>query len=471
MVTFTGDADTQRVAIYCRISRDASAMSLGVKRQERLCRELVAARGWTVAAVFVDNDTSATGNKPRPEYQRLLRELDGRAFGVVVALDSDRLLRKPGELEQLFVICEARGVRVQYQSGGWDPISGDGMMEARIRAAVDAEEVRKLKTRVGRKVTELALAGKVGGGGTRPFGYEADRVTVCEPEAVLIREALEAVLAGDSLRSIARGWTSRGVASSAGGRWSNVAIRRMLISPRIAGLRQHRGKVVADAVWPAIVPRDRWERCKAILTDPARVTNGAALGRRYLLTGGLGVCGLCGSPLSARPRSGSRRSYVCSRDHGGCGRMRIMADDFEAFVGEAVQAALESPEIDAALAAADASHDDEAQIHDALRADEALLRDYEREAAERGLEPSSFFSFRGIVEARMAENRRRLASCTGTSAVAAIPTGEVREAWAAGSLDWRRTLLSAIVLRVVVGPALVGRNFFDENRISIDWRV
>jgi hypothetical protein len=140
-------------------------------------------------------------------------------------------------------------------------------------------------------------------------------------------------------------------------------------------------------------------------------------------------------------------------------------------VGEAVQAALESPEIDAALAAADASHDDEAQIHDALRADEALLRDYEREAAERGLEPSSFFSFRGIVEARMAENRRRLASCTGTSAVAAIPTGEVREAWAAGSLDWRRTLLSAIVLRVVVGPALVGRNFFDENRISIDWRV
>ena len=54
-------------------------------------------------------------------------------------------------------------MKVRYQGGGFDPTTGDGMMEARIRAAVDAEEVAKLTKRVNRKVEELAMAGMVGG--------------------------------------------------------------------------------------------------------------------------------------------------------------------------------------------------------------------------------------------------------------------------------------------------------------------
>jgi len=43
-------------AIYTRISSDPNGTALGVKRQEADCRKLAAERGWTVSAVFQDND-------------------------------------------------------------------------------------------------------------------------------------------------------------------------------------------------------------------------------------------------------------------------------------------------------------------------------------------------------------------------------------------------------------------------------
>src|SRR5262249_34932863 len=129
--------------------------------------------------------------------------------------------------------------QVRYQHGGFDPVTGDGMMEARIRAAVDAEEVAKLKKRVRRKAEELASAGKIGGGGTRPFGYEEDRKTIRKSEAKLIRAAVDRVIGGESYFAVLRDWNERGIQSPAGLPWKLGTFKNMLLSPRIAGLRQH----------------------------------------------------------------------------------------------------------------------------------------------------------------------------------------------------------------------------------------
>ena len=77
-----------------------------------------------------------------------------------------------------------------------------------------------------------------------------------------IREAVSRVLRGESLRSIAFDFNKRGI-KPAGGRerreqidkWQGSTLRRVLISPRIAGLHEHNGEVVGKAVWPAIIDR------------------------------------------------------------------------------------------------------------------------------------------------------------------------------------------------------------------------
>ena len=44
----------------------------------------------------------------------------------------------------------------------------------------------------------------------------------------------------------------------------------MLVSPRIAGLREHNGEVVGEAMWPAIIDRANHDRLVGLLGDPSR---------------------------------------------------------------------------------------------------------------------------------------------------------------------------------------------------------
>ena len=177
---------------------------MGVARQESDCRELAARKGWTVADLYVDNDISAADTKRRrPEYERLLEDVKAGVVDGVIAWDLDRLHRRPAELERFFEAADAAGVRYLATVGGdVDLATGDGLLVARIKGAVAADEVAKIKRRVRRKHQELAEAGAVSGGGGRPFGFEDDRLTVRESEAVIVREVMHRALAGESIRSL-----------------------------------------------------------------------------------------------------------------------------------------------------------------------------------------------------------------------------------------------------------------------------
>lgn len=92
-------------AIYGRISHDPSGERLGVQRQEADCVAEARRRGWGVVRVYVDDDRSAyNARKPRPEYQRLLRDIAAGEVDGVMVWRLDRLHRQPRELEE-FIAC------------------------------------------------------------------------------------------------------------------------------------------------------------------------------------------------------------------------------------------------------------------------------------------------------------------------------------------------------------------------------
>ena len=90
-----------------------------------------------------------------------------------------------------------------------------------------------------------------------PYGYEDDKLTVRESEAFVIRECAAPLLAGEALRSICADLNDRGVPTSTGGQWQAQTLRRMLRSARISGQREHKGEIVAEAEWPAIISSGR----------------------------------------------------------------------------------------------------------------------------------------------------------------------------------------------------------------------
>lgn len=453
-----------KAAVYARISRDGGAEALGVARQLEDCRRLAETRGWTVEVEFVDNDVSAYSGTPRPGYEDLLKAIEGGVVGAVVAWHPDRLHRSPRELERFIDVVEAAGCRVAtVQAGELDLATASGRMTARVVGAVARHESEQKSERLRRKARELAEAGKVGGGGTRPFGYETDRVTVRESEAEVIRGAYERLLEGMSFKGVTEwmGTVSTPVLST---RWQRSSVRRLLLSPRIAGLRQHRGEVVGEAVWPAIVDRDDWERVRVLLESRRR--GGRA--PRYLLTGIL-VCGLCGARLVARPRADKRRTVVCATgyDFSGCGKIRQLVEPLDAMVTEAVLEAIDRPELWTRIR--DGEAPDVAAAHRRVAELERRLAEVGHAYGTGALDDISWRSARTALVDELGEARRVAAQTIGVGATWFGRGGDLRAEWPDLPIGVRREVVASVVERIVIGPAVRGRNFFQPERVSIEW--
>ena len=461
-------------AVYCRISDDRAGQGLGVKRQEADARAWCEARGWEVGGVYVDNDVSAYSGRRRPSYERLLEDVEAGRVGAVVAWHPDRLHRSPLELERFIQVIEATKAKIgTVKAGEYDLATPTGRMSARIVGAVARGESEHKSDRIRRKHEELAAAGQGRGGGTRPFGFNADRLTICQAEADRVREAASRVLAGETIRSICAGWNNMGVATVTGSKWTQPTLKNMLLSGRIAGLREHHGVITAKAVWPGIIAEDEHYRLRAILTDPARRTNGGRLPRSYLLSGGIARCGLCGANLVARPRADKRRCYVCATGPGfsGCGKIRSLAEPLEDLIVEAAMVRLDAPELAQAVAGpADA---EEESVADAITADEAKLVELGDLWDAGEITRAEWMRLRSKVEARLQATQRVLSRPRPAAVLHGLTgsAGVLRASWPELSFDRRRAILTAVVERVVLNPALKGRNRFDPDRVDVNWKV
>src|SRR4051794_15877475 len=95
-------------AVYARQSLDRTGAGLAIARQVKECRELaekIGLRGEPI--IYGDNDVSASSGKPRPEYVRLLAALRAGRHSALLAWHTDRLHRRPIELEEFINVVEA----------------------------------------------------------------------------------------------------------------------------------------------------------------------------------------------------------------------------------------------------------------------------------------------------------------------------------------------------------------------------
>jgi site-specific DNA recombinase len=306
-----------------------------VQRQLEDCRKLAADRGWNVAEEYVDNDISAFRGKARPAYQQMLSGIAAGSRDGVIVYNLDRLTRQPIQFEQFSEACERAGVdQVATVTTDINIGNDDGLFTARILAAVAAKESGRKSERLKRKARQNAEAGKPGGGPNRPFGYEADKITVNTAEAEIIGQLVARTLAGESARSLAAWMDDQGVSTISGGQRRSGTIRQMLLSARIAGLRAHNGEIVGPAMWEPIITGE--QRQQILNVFAARKASGKRAPRSCLLTGLL-RCGKCGSRLFSSARQLERR-YVCisGPDHRGCGGITVTAPPVEEWISEAV---------------------------------------------------------------------------------------------------------------------------------------
>ena len=163
----TAQARAIRAAIYCRIS-DADDPH-GVKGQEKDCRAVCADHGWPVADVYVDDDVSASGDasrKPRPEYDRMLRDIRRGAINLIVTTEPERLTRRPPETEAFIAMAEQVGftdIFFESEDSGLSMSDGGGLHRMRQYSNDGARESWKTHRGVGELIEKPSLAGRASG--------------------------------------------------------------------------------------------------------------------------------------------------------------------------------------------------------------------------------------------------------------------------------------------------------------------
>jgi site-specific DNA recombinase len=323
--------------------------------------------------------------------------------------------------------------------------------------AVARHESELKSERSRRQRDQMALAGKFHGG-KRAFGYQARGGAIDPAEAAIVREIVERVLAGDSLRSVGRDLDARGVRMVSGGQWRISSLRLMLTGARIAGLRVHRGEVIGEG-GPAIITRDEHEQLVALLGTGRRV------GRPPLsLLAGLLRCGVCGRRLHHSTSSAGRR-YVCAAPPHGCGRLGIMAEPVERLIVAAVFRRVDDLDL--------AGRVKQRPVRVVTDEDgiEARLRELAELFAAGDVTRAEWLVARNGLEERLNAARSARAAEVGRASLAGFAgtTGALSAAWGTMSVDQRRAVLGAMIDRVVIAPGVPETFRHPEARVSVEW--
>jgi DNA invertase Pin-like site-specific DNA recombinase len=501
-----GASPATPVVSYARISADTRHDEHGVQDQRKLNRQTAERYGWTVVHEFTDNDKSAAkASVKRDEFEDMLRALragklsDGTPVQGVVVTADDRLARRPGDYERFVeaITCQDGGVYADAR-GPKDLYSEDVESMGLFGAVISKMEVRKMQRRMRNSHRARASQGTPPGG-TRPFGWRNDRLTLDPDEAGLLRGAAKDFAVGRSLNSIVNEWQRLGVVTTLGNRWTSTSLRVTLSNPRLCGWREINGELVRGldgnpvvGKWEPILSPDEWLAIKAIF-DARRGrqfypdgTVGAILPPahrepHHLLTGIL-RCGrpaadgsLCNTSLrvNSHPHVKSHLYSCPAKSAGGCGGISRRGDSIDEFVSEAVLAKLE----ERAMSAREV---------EPWAGEAELARKREKLAKLRGrweadeISDELFFSAVKPLEERIrqlrADQAKHALAAERLSQSAATDISWLRARWYKAEedgglpLSQKRAYLREALHAVIVHPAGGGRRAFNPDLLELIWR-
>jgi hypothetical protein len=412
---------------------------------------------------------------------------DGRADGLI-AYDLDRAVRDPRDLEDLIDVVESKDPRIPVESvtGSLRLANDADVTMARVMVAVANKASRDTARRVSRARRRQAENGEWGGG-KRPFGFEADGVTVNPPEAAEIRQAAAAILAGVSLAQVTASLRDRKVPTVTGAKWSTVTVRDMLLRPRNAGLMVYRAEggrgprkvrlytdadLVGKAPWGEILPEETWRAVHAILTDPSR-TVGPGPTPRWLGSR-LYQCGVCDDGttvvVSGHTSHGYRyQRYIC-RETGHLSKSAVPCDKY---VETVITDRLSRPDAAHLLIPPAGGDSTAADLRREVASLRELLNEQARLHARRVIDGQQLAAGSAELRVRLSTAEGSLSALEVTSPLVVIAGHpDAAAIWDGLDLGRKRAVLRAAVT-VTLHPAPPGRRAggrFDTDSIDIDWK-
>ena len=238
--------DNRGVAIYARKSRITNkGDSIGVQFKqcaEYAKRELILDENYT----FLEyEDKGLSGYySDRPDFQRMLRDIEMGKIRAVVCYKLDRIGRKTSDLLRLLDFLEKHKVDLLICSNNINTASGVSKIFIQIFAVVAEFERDTLTERITDNMMELAKDGRWLGGNT-PTGFTVQRVKTgsgknksaysylesIPEEKAMIQKLYEVFAATRSIKKTADKMNELGYRTKVGGRFNSSTTRLLLKNP------------------------------------------------------------------------------------------------------------------------------------------------------------------------------------------------------------------------------------------------
>lgn len=475
-----------KTAIYCRISKDSEGTGLGVARQQETCRALALAKGWAVDPdwVLVENDTSASSAKRRPQFERLVAAMVAGEVKAVIAYRIDRLVRRLADLARLMDIARKHNVLVATVSGDLDLTTAQGRAAVTIFGALASIEVDATSERIRDRNASARQQGLMTNGGSRPYGWTVDRADHVAKEADVIREVAGRLIDGEALTSVCRDLNRRQIPTAGGKRWDVTKLRDVLSNHRHAGRLQHAGEVVTGpdgapvtAVWAPILDPDQFDHLQAALSARRAISDAWSGERRHLLSGSLSRCSVCDAKLLAFSATTGTWAYRC---RGHLARNRDQTDSY-------VLASVRDYALVHPIEVVSWSKEERVDLTERIDTVQRRLSDLEEAFLANGGDAARLARMTSTLEAELAalqaerldtmalQTGSRLAQFDMTTLLASsgsmLPQGDPDlDERKAAVIDEQRAAIRLFVDKVVIHPTAKRGRYFDFDSIEILWR-
>lgn len=474
----------RRAFIYARRSYDPHQSARSIRDQSTEGRRVCERGGWTVAGVFEDPDNSASrhSHKNRPDYDAMVKAVEAGQCDVIVAWESVRLSRDITVFTRLADLCERNGVLLCLNGTVYDMANSQQRFFAQMTVLQGSYEADTTRDRNVRTMGALARDGRPTG--IVPYGFAREydprsgallRQVPHPHQAAVVAELTRAVASGRTLMSLARQMRERGEPGpDPDADWTGMTVRALVKRPANIGKRVHRGAVIGDAAWPAIVEQEDYYAAMRVLSDPSRVTR-RDTAVKYLMSG-LALCGAvtvpqvpCSTPLRPHTVSG-RMAYTCPACWGASMRVETLDD----LVAAALLAYVERREFAGSLLAPMDAPDGvrdlmariaewEAQLAQARRLGVTVLP-----SGRLGMSAAMVSQYEVTLLPLIDRARRQVLEASVPAAVRMLAQGDAREVWGRFDLAQRREAVRGLV-RVTVNRAGAGVRTVKPGRVTFEW--
>ena len=294
-----------KVALYIRVSTERQANEGdSLEEQETELKKYCDFRQFSIHQIYIERGKSG-GNTNRPEYQKLVKDIQKKKINAVVVKKLDRLSRSLLDFENLMNLMNENDVEFISIKENFDTTTAMGKAMLRVALVFAQLEREQTSERISDVMGHRASQG-IYNGGVRPLGYSVvnKELVPFKKEKVIVEHLFQTFLETRSTVAVAKALNEAGFADQNNKPFEKRQVHWILQNPLYTGKIRWKGACY-DGVHPPIIAPQTFEKVQAIFKlKTFTKTKGAA---HALLIKRL-FCAQCGSPMA--PTFGRNRNKV-----------------------------------------------------------------------------------------------------------------------------------------------------------------